>query len=299
MNERERVYIVPHWAGFVFGAAVFALFVIAYFSHGFGGPAQTLVISFVVAGIVALIQTNDNLRGIVLLSCHSRPVAVGEDAVMELTFANESPRQRLGLKVRIRSGWSLKGDAWIPAIEPMGRATVRISVPTTTRGRFSNPSIWVSSSLPVGLCFSWKVFADSGEYYVYPAPRGQPLTAFEGGGDQAGPRLQIGGSDVDGHRAYEPGDLLSRLDWKVFAKNGKLLVKTLAGMCGTVAMLRWEDTALLGNPETRLEQMSFWLIECLNSRRPFQLDLGPYPDPLTDKNPAACLRALAGFSTPS
>ncbi|MEI6491151.1 MAG: hypothetical protein WCO94_01285, partial [Verrucomicrobiota bacterium] len=96
MSTRERIYIVPRWAGFVFAAAVFAIFVLGYFAHGFGGLPQTLVISFVVAGIVALIQTNENLRGVMLVSCQSQPVPVGGEAVLDVQLQNSCDRERLG-----------------------------------------------------------------------------------------------------------------------------------------------------------------------------------------------------------
>lgn len=298
MKTREQIYIVPCWAGIVFAAVVLSLFVIVYIAHGFGGLPQILVISLVVAGIVALIQTNENLRGIVLYSCHSRPVAAGEDAILEVTLANESDRERIGLRVRIRQGWSLKGEGRIPVLKAGGREVVRITIPTTCRGRFPNPSFWVSSTLPAGLCFSWKVLADRGAYYVYPKPAGQPLAAAFPQEGQSGAGARKGNDDVGGHRPYVAGDLLSRMDWKIFAKSGKLVIRTFVEGDGERVLLRWEDTAPLGHAERRLEQLSFWVSECACAMQPFEMQLDSSPGLLTDKNLPACRIALASFRSP-
>ena len=295
MSTRERIYIIPKWAGIAFAAAVFAIFVLGYFARGFDGLPQTLVISFVVAGIVALIQTNENLRGVFLASCRSQPVPAGDEVVLDVTLRNSSASERLGLRIRLREGWRLVGDARVAVLKPGGSATVRIRIPSARRGCHPNPPLWVSSDLPFGLCFAWKIFADGGAYVVYPRPVGQTLAAVFAGGGEGGDELRKGADDVSGHRPYAAGDLLSRLDWRVFAKRGKLLVKTFEAVDGPRISLRWEDTAFLRDPEVRLEQLSFWVSECVRNRQPFDLHLGPASRHLNETNPAACRIALAEF----
>lgn len=295
MKTSERIYIVPRWAGIVFAAAVFAIFVLGYFAHGFGGLPQVLVISFVVVGIVALIQTNDNVRGVFLVSCHSQPVPAGEEVILVATFRNSSARERLGLRVRLRDGWRLKGDGWIGVLRPGATVTIRIRVRTSRRGCYPHPQLWLTSDHPFGLCFAWKVFAAGGEYVVYPRPLGKPLATMFSGVGETGQELRTGADDISGHRPYAAGDLLSRLDWRVFAKSGKLLVKTFDSVDGRRVALRWEDTAFLQDPEIRLEQLSFWISECVSKRQPFELLLGPASRHLNETNPTACRVALAGF----
>jgi uncharacterized protein (DUF58 family) len=296
MTTDERIYIVPKWAGLVFAAAVFCIFVLGYFAQGFGGLPQTLVISFVVAGIIALIQSNENLRGVMLVSCQSQPVAAGGEAVLDVTLRSSSGRERLGLRVRFRSGWALAGDARLPVLRPGERATVRLRVPATRRGCFPCPPLWVSSDLPFGLCFAWKIFSGAGQLVVYPRPNGQPLAGVFSGGGESGNEARKGADEISGHRPYAAGDLLSRLDWRVFAKSGKLAVKTFEAEGGRRALLRWEDTAFLRDPETRLEQLSFWVSECARKGQPFDLRLGPSARHLNETTLAACRIALAAFS---
>ncbi len=295
MKTSERIYIIPQWSGMVFAVVVFAIFAFGYFANGFGGLPQTLVISFVVVGIVALIQTNENLRGIDVVSCHSRPVPAGEDAVLEVLLRNTSDRERLGLKVRVRTGWRLVGSARFDMLPPGAGETVRIRIPTVRRGCYTQPPLWVSSDLPFGLCFAWKVFTDRGGYVVYPPPVGRSLAAPAGGAGEDGTKARKGGDDISGHRPYFAGDLLSRLDWRIFARSGKLAVKTFEGSEGLRIRLAWEDTAPLRDTEARLEQLSFWVSECLSNRQAFELHLGSASRHLNELNPTACRIALAAF----
>lgn len=292
---RERIYIVFHWAGLVLGFLIFLVFGLGFIYREASGLTQTLGITLVVAGVVALIQSNDNLRGVEIIGCRAQPAAAGEAVQLEIIVRNFSDRERIGLVVR--TGWRVKprASAWLPVIEGGETATVRLSLPTTRRGRFSMPQLWVSSIRPIGLCFSWKVFAQAGHYFVYPAPRGRPLEPeLEGGGEGEGDR-----DDVSGHRPYNPGDMLSRLDWRVFARTGELVVRTLEEGGDEEVLLRWQDTRFAGATERRLEQLSLWVDQCVREGRPFRLDLGGGRDNLGAVNITACREALAAFEEES
>lgn len=296
MKARERIYIVPHWAGIVLGAAVFAIFGFGYLFHGFGGLPQVLVISLVVAGIAALFQTNENLHGLMLVSCRSRPVPAGGETEFAVTLANLSTHEQTGLQVRTRAGWKLSHGPRIPLLKPGERRTVRLLLPAPRRGRYPNPDIWVASTFPLGLCFAWKNFSGTGNRFVYPQPSGRTLAeVLQGGGGEGIRAVQKGMEDIKDHRPYVAGDPLSRINWKIFAKSSRLVVKTPEGTGGDKIRLRWEDTAFLDDPEARLSQLSLWVSECLADMRPFELQLGALPGHLHERNPDACRIALAIF----
>jgi uncharacterized protein (DUF58 family) len=259
--------------------------------EGFGGSTQILVISLVVAGIVAMIQTNDNVRGIEITACRAEPVAAGEEALLALAVTNVTDRERLGLKVRFREGWKLKGAGEIPVLRGRETRNVELRIPTSRRGAYPIPSVWVSSVSPVGLCFAWKIFPGRGNFYVFPRGRSWKPVPEETG--QEGRAAGKGIEDVSGHRAYAAGDLLSRVDWRVFARTEKLAVRTFEGNGKTRALLRWEDTAFLEDREERLEQLSFWISECAVGKRPFDLVLGGAA--CSERNLAGCRIALATF----
>jgi len=299
--RRERIYLVPRWAGLVLACVILLIFALGFVLPGSRGLTQILGITLVVAAVVALIQTNENLRGVEITGCRSVPVAAGGEAVLELTLRNVSDRERVGLRVRqgLRwiSAWRKRTDAtaWVPVLEAGETGTARLGIPTGRRGRYEVPPLWVGSVMPMGLCFSWKVFPDCGEYFVYPVPRGLPLENGRTWGKEAGVAMDQGGEDVSGHRAYEAGDLLTRMDWRVFARTGKLVVRTLEESGGGEVTLRWADTHFLPEVEARLEQLSFWIAQCRHEGRAFTLLLDGGRGELNSNNVAACHEALATF----
>lgn len=298
-QKRERIYIIFRWSGLVFGLGVMLVFVSSFVTLGARGLTQTLGITLVVAGIVALIQSNENLRGVEITGCRSAPAAAGDPVTLELVLRNATGRERIGLSVR--TGWGVKprASAWLPVLGPHETATVQLRLPTHRRGRFPVPTLWVSSVMPVGLCFAWKVFPDRGDYLVYPAPRGVPLDAGLLGGEEYGVRQGQGSDDVSGHRPYSPGDMLARLDWRVFARTGKLLIRAFEEGGGNEVVLRWEDTRFLKNDEERLGQLSFWIAQCVLEGRSFTLLMGGAHGPLNSDNLVACYEVLAAYQSPA
>lgn len=301
-KRRERIYLVPRWSGIVFAFLLLLIFALGFAFTEARGLTQTLGIALLVAGVVAMIQSNDNLRGIEITACHSTPTAAGEEPVLELTLRNHAERERTGLQMRRgalwRTAWFRRRSvsASLPVIESGATSTVRLPLPATRRGRHAVPALWACSIMPVGLCFAWKVFPGAGEYFVYPRPRGLPLEPGTGKGRHTGSLSSLTGSeDVSGHRAYEVGDPLSRLDWRVFARSGKLVVRTLEDGSSGEVLLSWDDTRFLDHDEQRLEQLSYWIAQCVREERPFRLELRGASGDLTSRNLTACYEALATF----
>lgn len=302
-RRRERIYIVPRWAGLVFAFMVLVVFGLGFAVPMSKGLTQMLGIALVVAGVVALIQSNDNLRGVEVTGCRAAPAPAGGSVVLEVALRNGAERERIGLEVREAMLWRVawwmrpRMSAWLPVLDAGQAAAVAVNLPAARRGRYRVPALWVCSALPMGLCFAWKVFSGQGEYFVYPAPRGVPLDAGTLGGQKRGAVLDRGAEDVSGHRSYKAGDPLSRMDWRVFARTGKLVVRTLEESGGGEVALRWEDTDFLENTEARLEQLSFWIAQCVEENRGFTLELPGARGALGSRNVTACLEALATFQS--
>lgn len=301
--RRERIYLIPRGAGLVLAFTLLLIFGLGFVQPSAREITQALGITLLIAGVVAMIQSNENLRGMEVIGCRATPVAAGENVVLEITVQNRSRSERIGLFVRKgwrwRQAWKQRREpaAWLPVIRGGETATLSLELPPARRGRHRIPTLWISSALPVGLCFAWKTFEKTGDYFVYPKPQGMPLEGEDRSGHGANRKgLEGGSEDVSGHRPYEPGDPLSRMDWRVFARTGKVVVRTLEEGGGSTLDLRWEDTKFLDHEEQRLEQLSYWIAQCVRENRPFRLSLGTPRDDLNHRNVTACLEALATFS---
>jgi len=300
-RSRERIYIVPRWRAVFFGLVLLFIFGLGFALPSARPLTQTLGVALLVAGVVVLIQSNDNLRGIKLTVLRPGMAPAGGEIVLDLALRNDSESERLGLEMRHSAHWlnALRIRepilAGVPVINPGQSLGVRIAIPVPRRGRWPVPDLWVGSILPGGLCYAWKVFVGEGEYVVYPRPHGVPLN-WNG---SAGAELVAGSGDenqdVSGHRPYEAGDPLSRLDWRVFARRGKVVVRTLEEGGGGEIWLRWSDTQFCSGVEARLEQLSCWIEQCVRESRPFRLQLDSRRE-LTHRNLPACYEALATFA---
>jgi len=306
-RSRERIYLIPRWPGIAFGFLLLVIFAIGFGAAYFSAPnargvIHTFGVSLIVAGVVAMIQSNENLRGLEILGCRSMPAPAGGKIELELMVRNSSATERTGLQIRPAVRWRrawrgrVKPLAWIPVLEPGETKTLRLAWPAPRRGRFPVPDFWICSILPVGLCFAWKVFSGYGDYFVYPLPRGEPLEGSAERGKETGEGPSGGNEDVSGHRPYQPGDPISRMDWRIFARTGEVMVRTLEEGSGGEVTLRWEDTRFLEDPEARLEQLSYWVAQCVREGRPFRLELGRLVS-LNHRNVIGCQEALATFDT--
>lgn len=279
---RERIYIIPTIPGAILASFVLALFGGAYFLQGFGGPAQVLVIALAVAGIVALIETNGNLRGLGLRFHRAEPTPDGLEIEFEVAVTNSSTFPRYGFRIVCRERLRRIGaPAAIPKLEPGETRVVTLALPARTRGLHPLPPVWVESIFPAGLCFSWKSFLLPPLLVVYPRPESRGGPSFLRGRESA--------EDVTGHRPYEPGDAPSRIDWKAYARSQKLAVRAIDP--DSEAAVKWEETE--GDTETRLRQLSARIDECLRAGAKFRLELPGSTIPGHD--PVACRTALARF----
>ncbi len=114
---RERIYIVFHWAGLMHAFLVLLVFASGFLMRDSGTLTQTLGITLVVAGVVALIQSNDNLRG------WRSPVA---DLAHRVPAARRRSRSRFAIRptanasgLTVRTGWRIRpfGSVWLPVLE--------------------------------------------------------------------------------------------------------------------------------------------------------------------------------------
>jgi uncharacterized protein (DUF58 family) len=130
---------------------------------------------------------------------------------------------------------------------------------------------------------------------VYPRPRGTlPLPAS--GGTKPGGEIR-GGADGDewlGLRAFRDGDSPRQVAWKAYARGAPLLVKEYESGGAAEHLFEFERLANL-DTETRLEQMTQWVVDADNRGERYALVL-PHLSIAADRGVQhrhQCLSALA------
>ena len=88
-----------------------------------------------------------------------------------------------------------------------------------------------------------------------PLPRGESLSRLELAA--AGP----GGEDYAGSRPYRIGESQRHVDWRAVARSQPLLLKQFVGTGGQRVWLEWSAVGALPDIESKLSQLSRWIVE--------------------------------------
>ncbi|HXQ31789.1 MAG TPA: DUF58 domain-containing protein [Steroidobacteraceae bacterium] len=290
---RGRVYILPTYLGFGYGAMLFAM-LIAGLNYG---NNLALAFTFLLAsgGWVAMHQCHRNLAGLTIAPAGTRAPYAGEAA--EFAFALSAPYSREDLVLRAE-------DRRAAAVSVPGgdAATARVQVPTVRRGRVHLSRLRIESTFPLGLFVAWTWTHPELDCLVYPRPaprdRQGPPPATEAGAARDG--RARGEEDFEGLRGFRTGDPPRRIAWKAWARGGELVVKEFVGAAHTPVIFDLAD-APGADLEARLERLARWVVDAeeRGDRYGLRLEQAEVPPGagLTHRN--RCLAQLATFRLPA
>ncbi len=287
--RRDRVYILPTRQGLLFGLVLLAMLLGAI--NYDNSLAYALVFFLASLGIVAILHTYRNLRGLTVQAGRCMAVFAGETARFTLGLENDGANTRHAIALALPQGEELVVD-----VTP-GLQWVSLATPTARRGRLALGRVTLGTRFPLGLLRAWAHVDLGMQCLVYPAPtpvRGLP-TASPGRGGRGGNRGQ-GHEDFASLRPYHPGDSLRHVHWKAVAREQGLQTKQFSGDQTEEMWLAWD--LLPGvNVETRLQRLCRWVLEADAAGIAYGLLL---PDrriepTLGETHRRRCLEALALF----
>lgn len=300
--NRKRVYIFPSKHGIMLAVMVF---VILLGSVNYDN-ALGYLLSFLLFGLflIGVLHTYRNLTGLSYVAGDAKPVFAGSDARFKLTIENTADWQRYNIHLahwpRLSNRWWRRRKsivrAEIATIKPRSIVTMSLTLAATTRGSLLLARVRISSVFPLGILRAWGYFETPLQCLVYPQAIGQlamPLEVYAIGESNVG--ISQGNDDFAGFRPYQAGDPIRTIAWKNLAKQDPVLVKRFTSGGSNAVRLRWADTAVLGDTELRLCQLSHWIVEAERLGLDYALEL---PELTIDPNSGsahchACLSALA------
>jgi len=250
---RDRVYIVPTKAGLIFSMLLLTLLIgsINYEkSLGF-------VLTFLLVGLgnTLLLSTWRNIAGLELKSSDSLPVFCGDQATFGVQILNQQLLERHSIAISQQGS-----EQDIVDCAANSKQMIHFKVATKKRGTLQAGRFRLYSEFPSGLFVAWTWVDLSMSCIVYPAPeKNIELPVFDhsdnGDSDSSGQGLE----NFSHLRKYHPGDNISRVAWKIAAKNDELYSKEFIGSKPVTHWINWNEIPA-NDTEQRLSIMTALII---------------------------------------
>ncbi|MEZ5564578.1 MAG: DUF58 domain-containing protein [Gammaproteobacteria bacterium] len=291
--HQRRVYILPTRSGLVFSVVFFAMLLGSLNYSNNMGFALAFILTAV--GVVSIHHCQRNLAGMRVAVGRCLPVFAGEllECVIHISNPGRTPRWQ------IAAGPATERTVAVD-LPAGGSATLNLRLQTEGRGHWLCPPIRLSTRHPLGLFESWVVVHPSRELLVYPQPAdtaGMPPPLTGSDPEDAGENVR-GTDEFVGLRPPVPGEPLSRIAWKAWARSGVLLAKDYRSGAGA----SWLDWAALParDPEQRLSMLTRLVIDTEMCGQPFGLRLPGVELPVGTgaAHYHQCLTALATWEAP-
>ncbi len=304
----NRVYIFPTRHGWMFGTM---LTVMLFGSTNYNNSVA-FMLTFLLGGIglACIMHTYRNLAGLVFVGGRATQVFAGEVVEFLLKLDNRghparfavafSPWPKLSGRARRRYAKSNPPEV-VSDVQADAMQTLRLALPAPRRGLQALGRFRLETYFPLGLLRAWAYIDTDITAIVYPHPQGNAPLPYNP--DET--RYQIGGQqngvdDFVGFRRYRSGDSPRSIAWKAAARGLGLLTKRFTGSGSSAVWLQWSDSASAGGTETRVSQLTRWVLQADSDGLQYGLRLPGLEVPRD--NGAAhrhrCLHALAVFGAP-
>jgi uncharacterized protein (DUF58 family) len=263
------------------------IFSLGYFRSS--GPFHTVGLTLIILGLVAMVHTNSNI-----LLAQAQPVAnplaeAGAPFSLPINLSNWGADYRYNIIISLPKSFNSHKPLFLSELIDRHRSELTLKLPE--RGIYSLSLIKVSSRGIFGLFYAWKWCPCESELVIYPRPFGSaPLPLAH---QEQSPQI-LDGEDFVGHKPYQPGFSLRRIDWKAFAKTDRLLLKDFHSPEAESVELNFSETP--GKDiEEKLEQLTAWIFLAQSQERAFSLVLphGSLPMGRSSSHLDSALRLLA------
>jgi len=282
----RRVYILPTRGGMAFAMLLFIM-LLAGLNYS---NSTALLITFMLTGfgLIAMHLTHRNLTGVVARGLATGDAFAGEHGRLSVTLES-SGNARFGIECEVEGSPRVAVD-----LRETGSARADLPLLLEKRGRLTIGRVKLSTTFPFGLFHAWTYLHAPVSLLAWPVPRGrrEPPAEAASGGDAPSVH-RAGDEEWVGLREFRSGDSPRQVAWGAYARGRGLLVKTYQS---PAAHYRIFDLATVnGSVESRLEQLSAWIVAAHARGERYGLNLAPLeiaPDS-GNEHRRRCLDALA------
>jgi uncharacterized protein (DUF58 family) len=283
---RRRIYILPTRFGVMLALMLVAMMLAGLnYNSNLGLAFAFLMVS---VALVTMHHCNRNMLGLQVDVATEVDAFAGREANFEFVLRNDSNVDRRDVEIRCLAASGMRS---VPA---KSSESVAVAVPVPRRGITRIDQFELRTRHPFGWFHSWTYVQGSLTAYVAPAPQGTRTLPSAGGSGSASRSETRGDEDFAGLRAYQPGVPLKHMAWKVLARGGEAAVQSYTSLAHQPEWLEWSSLEGL-DTETRLSQLSLWVLESESAQRVYGLRIPgkEIPPARGAAHRFACLRALA------
>lgn len=287
--RQNHIFIVPTLSGYAFAAALLIMLLVAINYQNSLAYGLTFLLGSM--GLLTALHTWRNLAGLRLTGLPAEPRFSGQQVAFPVVLQAEKREYQA-----IALGWRGQPLTRVDVAQ-QGATDLRLTHLARQRGVLHAPRIRVETRFPLGIWVAWSWVDLNQRALVYPKPiKGQldTLTAATGEDqDIEHSEARAGVDDYQGLAAWQPGDSLRRVNWKVWSKGQGLWVKQFAELQGAQSEL--DFNRLSGDVEHRLSVLCAQVMHLSEHAQAFSLQLpghviAPGQGP---QHQAECLAALA------
>jgi len=274
--KKNRIYIIPTKNGLIFIGGIVAIIAtgVVYNNN------LVLLLGFFLFSIfiISMLGTYQNLRHLTLEAMPVPDQHAKEPTSLPLKIINKGRSQRQMIDL---SPWrkELKfGQPFqLEEIRSDQQIVCHLVLAPMTRGVHYIPRISLSTVYPLGLFCAWTVLDVEGEFFLYPKPLGNlPLRLAEKENKIFNSEMITSGhQSIDEffeHKKFQRSENFRRIDWKIFSRRGKLMVKSYESKTDKCFSVRFYDVPCC-NEEEVLSQLSQWLSQAREREGVFELVL--------------------------
>ena len=301
--SRRHIYILPTRFGVIFAILLFGMLLGSMnYSLSLG-----FALTFLLAGVghAAMLHTWRNIAHLEIKLQHIHPTFAGEPLQVEVVISETKGRDRTGVLLHFEC--ELPVMTQMADINAHTETNIMLSHNTKLRGALKPARIKVYTEFPLTLCHAWAYVQLDATAIIYPAlsqsdqHTESSLDATLDDKASNTSSRQAGTEDFAGHRTYQTGDNLKKVNWKASSKLNdvefgipNLLLKEYEGLSANSLVLDWAHTAGLPH-EARISLLARWIVDATETSQAFTLNI---PQLRINKDTGsahmhACLKALA------
>ena len=178
----------------------------------------------------------------------------------------ENIKDDISYNIKCENGYDEKT---ISILKEYQQEIISLKYQYAKRGEYKLPKLTISSLFPLPHELFYKYEELDNNIMVFPNPIGTSIFSTK----LYNQNLRGEYDDFDGIRRFKDGENLSMIHWASYAKNQQLMSKEFI-FKEQEHIFKFDIKSLDGDYESRLSQLTLWILECEDAKFDFTIDLG-------------------------